>query len=69
MQPTSFTFAALAALSLTACDRQPTVVNTPPTVVTTPGPAGPAGPQGEAGKPGAGTTINVMPPASAASGS
>ena len=67
MQPTSFTFAAfaaaLAALSLTACDRQPTVVNTPPTVVTTPGP------QGEAGKPGAGTTINVMPPASAASGS
>jgi len=38
-------------------------------VVTTVGPAGPAGPQGEAGKPGEGTTINVMPAASAASGS
>jgi len=60
---------SFAALALSACDKQPTIVNTPPTVVTTPGPAGPAGPQGEAGKPGEGTTINVMPAASAASGS
>ena len=58
--------AACAALALSACDRQPTVINAPPTVVTTPGPAGPAGPQGEAGKPGSGTTI-VLPPAPAAS--
>ncbi len=61
--------AAFAALALSACDKQPTIVTTPPTVITTPGPAGPAGPQGEAGKPGEGTTINVMPAASAASGS
>ena len=60
---------ALAALSLAACDKQPTIINTPPAVITTPGPAGPAGPQGEGGKPGEGTTINVMPAASAASGS
>lgn len=76
MQRTRFTSAAVttalaatfSALALSACEKQPTIVNTPPTVVTTPGPAGPAGPQGEAGKPGSGTTINVMPAASASSG-
>ena len=42
----------LAALSLVACDRRPTVVNTPSAPVVVPGPAGPAGPAGPQGSPG-----------------
>ncbi|MDO8248099.1 MAG: hypothetical protein Q7T78_00065 [Rhodoferax sp.] len=66
------------ALSLSACDR-PNVVNVPatPTPTPVPGPTGPAGPQGatgsegatgstgETGKSGEGSTVIVMPPASA----
>ncbi len=44
------TLMALAALTLSACDR-PTVVNTPP-VVTVPGPAGPTGATGNTGNTG-----------------
>jgi hypothetical protein len=44
--------ALLAALALSACDR-PTVVTTPPAVVTVPGPAGPAGATGATGATGA----------------
>ena len=40
--------AVLSALALSACDRQPAVVPSPPVVVTVPGPAGP---QGAAGAP------------------
>jgi len=53
-----------ATLTVVACDR-PAVVTVPAAaVVTTPGPAGP---QGEPGKPGAGTTVIVVPAASAPS--
>lgn len=59
-----------AAVTLAACDR-PTVVTVPPSstpsTVPVPGPAGPAGPQGTMGATGSGTTVNVTPPASAAS--
>lgn len=70
--------AVLATLSLAACDK-PTVVNVPAPVAV-PGPAGPQGAtgntgntgetgstgnQGETGKAGGGTTVIVMPPASA----
>ena len=49
----SILFSALfAALALSACDR-PTVVTTPPAVVTVPGPAGPAGATGATGATGA----------------
>lgn len=44
------TLMALAALTLSACDR-PTVVNTP-AVVTVPGPAGPSGATGASGATG-----------------
>lgn len=58
----------LATLSLVACDREPTVVNTPPAPVVVPGPAGPAGPQGAPGSPGApgapGGSVTGIPPAS-----
>lgn len=54
--------AVLATLTLTACDRKPTVVTVPATPVAVPGPAGP---QGATGKSGDGTTVIVMPPASA----
>jgi hypothetical protein len=72
--------AALAALSLSACDR-PVVVNTPPAPAGVPGPAGPTGAtgsqgnqgnpgydgsKGEPGKPGTGTTVIVTPPAASA---
>ncbi len=71
--------ALFAALSLTACDQQPTVVNVP-----VPGPAGPtgatgsegaqgsqgdtgakgsSGSKGEVGKSGDSTTVIVTPPA------
>lgn len=58
-----------ATLALSACDR-PTVVNVPPAPapVAVPGPAGPTGAtgsQGAAGEAGSGTTVIVMPPASA----
>ena len=65
--------ALLATLSLGACDR-PTVVNVPATPVAVPGPAGPTGATGSqgndgstgaTGKSGDGTTVIVMPPASA----
>ena len=59
----------LATLGLAACDR-PTVVTVPATPVAVPGPAGPAGETGATGAPGKsseGTTVIVMPPASAAS--
>ena len=45
------TLVALAALTLSACDR-PTVVNTP-AVVTVPGPAGATGATGSTGSTGA----------------
>jgi len=65
--------ALLATLSLGACDR-PAVVNVPATPVAVPGPAGPTGATGSqgndgstgaTGKSGDGTTVIVMPPASA----
>ncbi len=62
--------AAIAVLSLAACDK-PTVVNVPATTTPVPGPAGPqgtsgmSGSQGEPGKPGSNTTVIVTPPASA----
>lgn len=65
--------ALLATLTLAACDR-PNVINVPATPVAVPGPAGPqgatgsqgaAGSQGATGKTGDGTTIIVVPPASA----
>lgn len=76
--------AGLAALGLAACERQPVVVNNPPTTVTVPGPAGPQGATGsdgvqgtqgnpgttgDAGKPGSGTTVVVMPQAASAAAS
>ncbi len=59
--------ALIAAMGLAACDR-PAVVAVPVSPVVVPGPAGPAGATGATGatgKPGDGTTIVVMPPASA----
>ena len=44
--------AALSTLALTACDREPVVVNTPPATVVVPGPAGPAGETGATGAQG-----------------
>jgi hypothetical protein len=64
--------ALFAALGLGACEK-PTVVNVPAPVAV-PGPAGPQGTsgtagtdggKGEPGKAGEGTTVIVMPPASA----
>ena len=65
---------AVAALTLTACDR-PTVVTTP-AVVTVPGPAGPSGATGATGDTGStgaqgqrgstgGDTVVIMPAAPA----
>ena len=63
--------AAVAALSLAACDK-PTVVNVPATPVAVPGPAGPqgatgstgdTGSKGDTGKTGNGTTVVVVQPA------
>lgn len=68
--------AMFAAMGLAACDR-PTVVAVPATPVAVPGPPGPAGAtgatgntgnqgaEGAPGQSGDGTTIVVMPPASA----
>lgn len=61
--------ALLAAVTLAACDKQPTVVTVPATPVVVPGPAGPQGPTGDPGKegkPGDGTTLIVVPPAASA---
>ncbi len=72
--------ALFAALALTACEKQPTVVNVP-TPATVPGPAGPTGAtgatgsqgyqgndgnKGATGAPGSGTTLIVVPPAASA---
>ena len=79
MNRTMLISALLATLSLAACDK-PTVVNVPATPVAVPGPAGPTGATGNTGgtggtgatgntgatgKSGDGTTVIVMPPASA----
>ena len=65
--------ALLATLGLGACDK-PTVVTVPATPVAVPGPAGPQGATGSqgnegstgaTGKSGDGSTVIVMPPASA----
>lgn len=70
--------ALLAAVTLAACDKQPTVVNVPATAVAVPGPAGPQGAtgsqgnqgndgsKGDTGKTGDGTTLIVVPPAASA---
>ncbi len=47
-----FSAAVLAAISLSACDRQPAVVNVPVTTVPVPGPAGPTGATGSQGATG-----------------
>ena len=71
MNRTMLISALLATLSLAACDK-PTVVNVPATPVVVPaapvvvpGPAGATGATGATGKSGDGTTVIVMPPASA----
>lgn len=71
--------ALVAVFSLSACDR-PTVVSVPAVTVAVPGPAGPTGAtgatgstgatgydgsKGDTGKEGPGTTVIVMPAASA----
>lgn len=68
MKNSTLILALLATLTLAACDRKPTVVNVPATPVAVPGPAGPqgaTGSEGATGKSGDGTTVIVMPPASA----
>jgi len=74
MKNSTLILALLATLALAACDRKPTVVNVPATPVAVPGPAGPQGATGSegatgstgaTGKSGDGTTVIVMPPASA----
>ena len=52
MKHTLLLLALLSTLGLAACDRQPVVVNPPPTVITVPGPAGPAGEPGATGATG-----------------
>ena len=75
MKYTMLISALLATLSLGACDR-PAVVTVPaaPVAVPVPGPAGPTGATGSqgtegntgaTGKSGTGTTVVVMPAASA----
>ena len=78
MNKSMLILAIFGALALTACDR-PTVI-VPATPVAVPGPVGPSGAtgatgatgaqgyegtQGATGKSGDGTTVIVMPPASA----
>ena len=74
MKNSTLILALLATLTLAACDRKPTVVNVPATPVAVPGPAGPQGATGSegatgstgtTGKSGDGTTVIMMPPASA----
>lgn len=57
--------AALSALALSACEKQPAVAPQPPVVITVPGPAGPAGPAGAPAEKGA----TGMPGAQGAQGS
>lgn len=78
MKPIHLAAVLLTMLGLVACDKPPVVVNVPaapaPAPVAVPGPAGPQGVAGNdgsqgapgaAGKPGEGTTVIVVPPASA----
>ncbi len=44
--------ALITAFGLSACDKQPTVVNVPVTAVPVPGPAGPQGATGDTGTQG-----------------
>lgn len=67
---TKILFSSLSVLLLLgACDRSPTIVNTPPSTVAVPvavpGPPGAPGAQGEPGKPGASTVI-IAPQAASA---
>ncbi len=64
---TKILFSSLAAvLLLGACDRSPTVINTPPSTVAVPVPV--PGPQGAPGKPGepGSTTVIIAPQAASA---
>lgn len=71
---TNIFFSSLAVvLLLSACDRSPTVINTPPSTVAVPVPVpvpvpGPQGAQGVPGKPGesGSTTVIVTPQAASA---
>ncbi len=67
--------AALMAVALSACDRQPAAA--PPVVIAVPGPAGPAGATGATGSTGdtgakgatgrtGGDTVIIVPPAAPA---
>ena len=76
MKHVLLTSTLLAVLALSACDRNPTVVNVPTPVavpVPVPGPAGATGATGgtgatgSTGSSGTGTTVIVTPPAPAAS--
>lgn len=67
---TKILFSSLSVLLLLgACDRSPTIVNTPPSTVAVPvavpGPPGAPGAQGEPGKPGSSTVI-ITPQAASA---
>lgn len=76
MNKSTLVLMLLGAIGLAACDR-PTVVTVPATPVAVPGPAGPPGATGQTGsegvtgatgatgKSGDGTTVIVMPAASA----
>ena len=70
MNKSMLILALFGAVGLSACDR-PNVINVPATPVAVPGPAGPqgatgaTGSTGQAGKAGEGTTVIVVPPASA----
>ncbi|OYU45009.1 MAG: hypothetical protein CFE44_09780 [Burkholderiales bacterium PBB4] len=78
MKKTLITLTLFSGLCLSGCER-PNVVAVPVAPVAVPGPAGPAGPTGTTGatgsqgapgavgEKGSGTTINVLPPASAPS--
>ena len=64
---TKILFSSLAVvLLLAACDRSPTVINTPPSTVAVPVPV--PGPQGAPGKPGepGSTTVIIAPQAASA---
>ena len=69
---TKILFSSLAVvLVLSACDRSPTVINTPPSTVAVPVPVpvpGTQGAQGVPGKPGesGSTTVIVTPQAASA---
>ena len=67
---TKILFSSLAAvLLLGACDRSPTVINTPPSTVAVPVPVpGPQGAPGKPGKPGepGSTTVIIAPQAASA---